>query len=166
MEPALNELSKAYLPGVFAFITALVGALFALVGVAITNYFSTRNNNKNLFIDTVTKERASWRGEMRTHVASFCKLAREHYSSSVPSVAPTLHESRVHILLRLNPNPSHALDAGLIKGIGDTMLALNTKDDAALEAALAVIEKNAQALLKQEWDKSKREALSGKVEAA
>ncbi|WP_158291752.1 hypothetical protein [Lampropedia puyangensis] len=46
------------------------------------------------------------------------------------------------------------------------MQALSTKDSAALETALTAIEKNAQALLKQEWDKSKREAISGKVEVA
>jgi len=160
MMAALIELLKANLSGVLA------GALLALVGVAITNYFSTRNNSKNIFIGTVTKERATWRGELRTHVASFCKEAREHYSSSKPSIAPALHESRVHILLRLNPNPTHKFDAGLIKGVGDTMQALSVRDGAALEVALEAIEKNAQALLKQEWEKSKREARSGKVEAA
>jgi len=44
-----------------AFVGVMFGAIFSFVGVAITAFFTSRNNNKNIFINAVTNERAKWR---------------------------------------------------------------------------------------------------------
>jgi hypothetical protein len=61
MDGIISKFPQALLPGLLTFIGALVGALVAFLGVAITALFTSRNNNKNIFIQTVTSERAKWR---------------------------------------------------------------------------------------------------------
>ena len=156
METVLPELSKTA--------AIVIGAMLAFIGVGITNYFSTRNNSRNLFVETVTKERAAWRSELGSHVATFFKQARENCCSSDSAIEPAMYESRAHILLRLNPDPSHELDAELIEGAENAMKAVKARDAESLETALEAVETCAQALLKQEWEKSKREAQTGRIE--
>ena len=155
---------ETFSPEVSKTAAVVVGAILALIGVGITNYFSTRNSSRNLFVETVTKERATWRSELRGHVATFCKQAQENCCSSGSVIEPAMYESRAHILLRLNPDPTHEHDAGLIQGVENAMKAVKAQDAKSLDAALADVEKCAQALLKQEWEKSKREAETGRVE--
>lgn len=57
-----------------AILPALLSFLGAVVGVAITVFYASKNNNKNIFINTVTTERAKWRDELRKDTAEFCKL--------------------------------------------------------------------------------------------
>jgi len=72
-------------------------------------------------------------------------------------------ELRVAIRLRLNPNPEHRLDKAILNSI--SRLAKLPSADAKIDVRgeLEVIESNVQALLKQEWEKSKEEARKGKL---
>jgi hypothetical protein len=141
---------------------AVLSFLGAVIGVSITAFFTSRNNNKNIFIGTVTTERAKWRDELRNHTAEFCKLAYGQLQDKDPVSRTRLEELRVLIRLRLNPNPEHALDKTILDAIGNATRGLDGSGVDAREQ-LETIERNVQALLKQEWEKSKEEARTGKL---
>jgi gluconate kinase len=145
------------------FLAALIGAMFGFIGVAVTAFFTSRNNNKNIFINTVTSERAKWRDELRNNTAEFCRLAHGHLHKNGTVDRLRLEELRVLIRLRLNPNPTHFLDRAILNA---TLKVTNTLDGAGsidVTQQLEAVESNVQALLKQEWEKSKVEAHKGRL---
>src|SRR6516165_5736392 len=97
-----------------AFVGAVFGAIFSFVGVAITAFLTSRNNNKNIFINTVTNERAKWRDELRRDTAEFCKLVYGELQGKTGPDPLKREELRVAIRLRLNPNPEHRLDKAIL----------------------------------------------------
>jgi hypothetical protein len=138
----------------------------AVVGAGIPAFFTSRNNNKNIFINTVTTERAKWRGELRNHAAEFCKLAYGHLHGYGKVDGLRLEELRVLIRLRLNPNPNHVLDKAILDATLKVVKAIEGSDNGELAEQLERVESNVQVLLKQEWEKSKKEALKGKLVTA
>lgn len=144
-------------------LVALVGFLGALVGVGVTAFYTSRNNNKNIFINTVTTERAKWRDELRKDTAEFCKLVYSELHKKNVADRPRLEELRVLIRLRLNPNPSHVLDKRILDAIVKVTTAFNACGGTDVTQHLEAIESNVQALLKQEWEKSKQEAHKGRL---
>ncbi|MCK5535327.1 MAG: hypothetical protein KAI79_00795, partial [Bacteroidales bacterium] len=59
---------------IFTFIGALIGVFFTFIGILVTNFVNSRNNSKNIFVGTITKERATWREKLREETAEFCKI--------------------------------------------------------------------------------------------
>ena len=72
-------------------------------------------------------------------------------------------ELRVAIRLRLNPNPEHRLDKAILNSISRLAKLPSADANIDVRGELEVIESNVQALLKQEWEKSKEEARKGKL---
>lgn len=156
----------AMLVAVVAFAGVVLGAIFSFVGVAITAFFTSRNNNKNIFINTVTTERAKWRDELRNHAAEFCKLAYAELRKEEKVDRLRREELRILVRLRLNPNPRHTLDKNILETMSKLAGIQDLSADPYALQYLEIIESNVQALLKQEWEKSKKEARKGKLVSA
>ncbi|HGS4906355.1 TPA: hypothetical protein ACMDSP_004374 [Vibrio parahaemolyticus] len=145
----------------------LLVAIIAVTGVVITAWIALHNNNKNVLIKTVTDERAKWRSELRSSYAEFVKLVSEHVENSNITHTPRIRELKAHIQLRLNPsqNEKHELDKVIIKTINSIVQDLDkVESQASILDNLNDLEIYVQLLLKAEWDKSKVEAKTGKLE--
>lgn len=142
---------------------AIVAGIFLIAVAMITAFFTSRNNKKNIFINTVTGERAKWRDELRRDTAEFCKLAYEEAQKRDGANKPRLRELKALIRLRLNPNPEHKLDKAIRDATEEAIVALDAADKSNQTPDIEAIESNVQALLKQEWEKSKEEAHKGKL---
>jgi hypothetical protein len=143
-------------------------ALITVIGVVFTAYIALRNNNKNILIKTVTDERAQWRKDLRNSCAEFSKLVYEQATDKSKTNKARIVELKAHIKLRTNPSEGekHKLDKDILKE-SQEIVALLDEDPAAdkdliIEKVIS-LESNVQKLLKQEWDKSKGEAVSGKL---
>lgn len=130
-------------------------------------------NDKTVFVDAVTKERATWRSELRTAAASL--IARLRVSGAGTALDwLEAQRLRAEIILRLNPagrsddqavRDAHPHDRDLHKILDElwTDAGAPGEDHTALAARL---ERSAQELLKQEWSVSKREAITGEIAGA
>ena len=144
----------------------IIIALIAVAGVFFTALIALRNNNKNLLIKTVTDERAQWRKDLRNTCAKFSKLVYEQVNNTSSTNMPRIVELKTHIKLRANPSEDikHKLDKNILKESQEIVNLLDTDTDKDLVIKkLISLESNVQKLLKQEWDKSKGEAVSGKL---
>lgn len=146
----------------------IVIALIAVIGVFFTALVALRNNNKNLLIKTVTDERAQWRKDLRDYCADFSKLVYEYVSTDNTTNKPSIIKLKAHIKLRTNPSnePAHILDQNILNELQEIVAMLYSdtiEDKDIIYKKLSSLETNIQKLLKQEWDKSKREAVSGKL---
>lgn len=132
---------------------------------------SADNTARTVLVQTVTAERAKWRAEMRDHVERLAALLRAHERGGPEADWEQVDRLRTGIRLRLNPAGRTPPPAG-----GDThhadravhhvldAIAAAGKSRTAPHAALAdQIEEHMAVLLKGEWDKSKLEAVSGKL---
>ncbi|KAA0893451.1 hypothetical protein [Oryzomonas rubra] len=163
MNDLATQLHSAVVSGMFTLVASLTGALLALFGVALTAFFTSRNNNKNVFINTVTVERAKWRTEMRNTIAEFCRVCYEQLEGPTKINIPKLQELRILTKLRLNPDQKHELDAAIMVSAANVIDGLVSSQRALVISNLQILENKVQELLKQEWDKSKTEAKTGKV---
>lgn len=141
-------------------------AIIAVIGVVFTAFVALRNNSKNLFVKSVTDERAKWRSELRDASAQFISLVYEQAGDRSSDHLGKIIALKTQIKLRTNPSQEnkHELDKNInlkLKEIVDLIDKNVDKEKVALE--LACLEINIQKLLKQEWDKSKREAKFGKM---
>ncbi|EPZ4992842.1 hypothetical protein ACXOI2_003574 [Vibrio cholerae] len=154
----------------------VVGGIISLVAVTLNVYFTNKNSNKKLFLENVTVERSKWREQLREEVSSFSALALKHYHSvkdveiglasrKISSDIHDLNELRVKVRLRLNPYENiDSYDTKLIRSMKRVLLQLEAQRYGYLDRELLRIERCAQRILKNEWDKSKREAVTGKME--
>ena len=144
----------------------IIAALIAFAGVLWTANVALRNNNRNILIKTVTEERAKWRNELRLVCAEFSKLVYEQISDSSLNHRPRINELKTHIKLRVNPSQKskHLLDQNII-GLSQSIVdELDKKVNTdRVKRELLSLEAEIQQLLKNEWDKSKGEAVKGKV---
>ena len=151
--------------GIFSLVTSGLTATFAYK--AATRQFSktTKDSDKSIFVTAVTNERARWRDELRKSVAEFCMLCMEEK----PNI-PRLQQVKTEITLRLNPRANeppfsqeHKLDREIMESINELFRAVSQRNRQAIPDLIRKLETSAQEMLKQEWDKSKDEALCGKV---
>ena len=125
---------------------------------------TTKDNDKSILVTAVTAERAKWRDDLRKVVSEFCSICTEQ-----PPNMSRLQEARTEILLRLNPRcneQSLAQRHKFDREITDAVKAIFAAAASNTQVAASLVEKlevSAQELLKQEWEKSKSEAISGKV---
>jgi hypothetical protein len=132
---------------------------------------STDNTAKTVLVQTVTAERAKWRAEMRDCAERLVTLLRAHERAGPEADWEQADRLRTAIRLRLNPKgrappPSdgdkHEADRA-VHGILDDITVAG-KLGTALHAELAQrLEEHMAVLLKGEWDKSKDEAVTGKL---
>ena len=132
---------------------------------------SIDNTAKTVLVQTVTAERAKWRAEMRDQTERLAALLRAHERGEPEVDWVQFDRLRTGIRLRLNPTErtpapasgdSHGADRAVHQALdaiakaGKLGTSPNTELADQLEEYMAV-------LLKGEWDKSKREAVSGKL---
>ncbi len=132
---------------------------------------SIDNTAKTVLVQTVTAERAKWRAEMRDQTERLAAFlcAHERGGSEVDWVE--FDRLRTGIRLRLNPIGRTQAPAGGDAHDSDRAVhqVLNAianagKSGTPSNTALAdQLEEHMAALLKGEWDKSKLEAVSGKL---
>ncbi len=152
-----------FLTGIFV----LLAAFIALLGVSLTALLTSRNNNKNIFINMVTRERAKWREELRRDTSEFYSLAYPYEHPKVIDKIDNitrLQKLKVLIKLRLNPDPTHKLDQSIMYDIDSIIENITSKNDnKEIMIQLTSLENNVQKLLKQEWEKTKEEARVGNI---
>jgi hypothetical protein len=158
-------------PGAVAVVGALASIVVAWIAAHVTvkntlktAEASTETNNKTLFVTAITAERAKWRHELRLATAEFVRLAHEGLAGTAADFLPKLHEHRLLIFLRVNPNANHKTDAAILAAVKKIPgLVRDGRKDKAL-SCLAALETSVQTLLKAEWEKSKTEAITGKLQ--
>lgn len=144
----------------FSVVTAFIAYKAATRGHRET----TRDSDKTVYVTAVTNERAKWREELRRSVSEYAKAAVEAH----PSV-PELLRLKTDIILRLNPRArdpgmreKHKFDVEVMNAVNAIYATASASSTQGLQVQLAALESGAQELLKQEWEKSKAEALAGR----
>ena len=132
---------------------------------------SVDNTAKTVLVQTVTAERAKWRAEMRNQTEQLVALLRSHGRGGAGVDWEKFDRLRTGIRLRLNPTgrapapaagDTHDADRAVHDVLDAITNARNSETLANTELA-DQLEKHMAGLLKGEWDKSKREAVSGKL---
>jgi hypothetical protein len=154
----------------------VIGAVLVLLTVSVKTHVADKNTKKKLLLESVTAERSKWRESLREDVAAFNALASEYYytvcdldneqaDKLFAAHIQELIRLRVRVRLRLNPNELiHSNDVKLVRAMSRIILQFETKQYDGLHHELLRIERCAQRILKHEWDKAKREAVTGKME--
>ena len=139
-------------------ITLLCGIIAAVVSM-ITSNITTRFSYKQLFAETVSKSRNKWLNEMRDFISTMLTEVQKHCSNKNAQDNDSIsahHErtsdywkARNEIMLRLNLNePLHLMLKNEILNLD------NNSDEKTIENIIAI----SQTLLKEEWEKVKKEA--------
>ncbi len=130
---------------VIAAIIALSGAILSVGISLIISLWTRRYNYNQLFAETVSESRNKWLNEMRDFISTI--LAEVKQSNNEQS--NEYWKARNEIMLRLNLNePLHLM-------LKNEILQLdNGKDDKTIEKIILI----SQSLLKEEWEKVKKEA--------
>jgi hypothetical protein len=126
-------------------------------------------NSKTVLVQTVTNERAKWRSEMRDAAAELTTLLRASGDGHRIDWQ-RVNRLRSEIRLRLNPyaqtsapvESRHEIDRGLHAAL-DQVDASHVRARSAHLSIAVSLEQHMARLLKNEWDKSKGEAVSGKL---
>lgn len=151
--------------------TAFAGAL-AYLGARFGARVGRASSDKAIFVQHVTAERAVWREAMRGLVVDLtAELRRGAVSPAKPLNWRKVYAARAGIVLRLNPacrdpgeeGDRHELDRRLFKALQELVAARQQPDPEWLARADAV-EEAAQRLIKKEWDRSKDEARTGRLD--
>jgi len=129
---------------------------------AVVNY---RNSRRTNFVNIVTSQRIKWIEQLRQDIGSYCGLTY-HWShsemegkSGEADMLKELDRLRHVIRLRLNPLGEHdRIINNLIEEISQYTDPRRQKE---LADALERMTRTTQALLKEEWDKVKRESEHG-----
>lgn len=150
----------------------LATAAAAFAGAALAAWVALRTSRKTLFVNTITKERAEWRRDLRIATAELVTLAHAALHNPQETLSD-LHERRVGVRLRVNPHggAKHPLDQTIKDSLSQLPEPLRPSagsgsDHAKVLACLETLERSVQELLKSEWDKSKLEARTGHLQGA
>lgn len=153
-------------------IKVLTTAGAAFLGAALAGWVALRTSRKALFVNTVTKERAEWRRDLRVATAELVTLAHTALQNPQETLSD-FHERRVGVRLRVNPKggAEHPLDQAIMDSLTRLPGLLRpspaaTSDAIQVLACLEILESSVQQLLKSEWDKSKLEARTGQLQSS
>jgi hypothetical protein len=130
-------------------------------------------NAKTVLVQTVTAERAKWRSELREVVTELTALLRAS-AKNEEVIWQKVDQLRSGVRLRLNPAGRGPAPIGIDKHekdrqIHDDLDALDQAghDGKAQHAVIAErLERHMADILKQEWDVSKVEAVTGKLKTS
>lgn len=143
---------------VIAAIIALAGVILSTFIAWLTVHLTLRFNYKQLFAETVSKNRMEWINVWRENIAKFLSCAKILHNYKTPSefclqCEKEMYEARVTVTSRLNLNEEkHKL-------LLATMLELNIKEtEGRFNAQCEYIESLARDILKPEWERVKSEA--------
>jgi hypothetical protein len=150
---------------IFGFVGALLGAVLGFIGSVLSTVGKSKDTSKDILTRTVTNnERAQWRKDLRDLAGEFIENALRVSKNDKGGSIYALQKQQALIAFRLNPDPGHELDANILEGVRRIASCASANDSANLQSLLQSFEKNVQALLKQEWEKSKREAKTGQLD--
>lgn len=152
---------------VIAAIIALSGAILSIGISLIISLWTRRYNYNQLFAETVSESRNKWLNEMRDFISTMlaevknpCPLDKdknvcENEDCQLQSADTRSNEywkARNEIMLRLNLNePLHLMLKNEILQLDNGK---DSKDDKTIEKIILI----SQSLLKEEWEKVKKEA--------
>ena len=124
-----------------------------------------RTNKRTTFINTVTSQRIKWIEQLRLDIGAFCGLTYHWSHTDIegkPSEAEILKEvDRLRHVIRLRLNPKGEHDRAIEALIEEIPRYTDPSQQKELSAALERLVRVSQALLKEEWDKVKRESEEG-----
>lgn len=141
----------------------LIAVLVSLV-IGIGNWRSIR---KTTFINSVTAERVKWIDKLRQNVSKFAGLTHHWVASQLEGTEKSgdvlLEIDQLRMLIKLQLNPKGEVDKQIIQKIDEIPNLTHHPDKAKLQAAIDELVSLTQTLLKQEWDRVKVEARTGKM---
>jgi hypothetical protein len=124
-----------------------------------------RTNKRTTFINTVTSQRIKWIEQLRQDIGAFCGLTYHWSHTDIegkPSEGELLKElDRLRHVIRLRLNPKGEHDRAIEALIEEIPRYTDPSRQKELTAALERMIRVSQALLKEEWDKVKRESEQG-----
>lgn len=165
----MDELFKSRL---FWFV---IGAFLTTLAAWIKSHFERLTANKQLFLENVTTERSRWRESLRNDVSEFCSLVYKsqhdsHFQSkdlaglAFSNNVARLSEIRVKVRLKLNPHePMSKPDAKIVRSMSRVLNLISVGEFYCIHREMLRIERCTQNILKAEWEKSKDEAIVGKL---
>lgn len=140
-----------------------IGALLLGVYNAAVNRSITI---KTKFVDTITSERIKWLEKLRMDISRFSGLSsfwvkslRNVDTSESIEVLKEIDVLRVMIKLRLNPEGNY--DKQIIELLDNIPLLTDKTDLTEVDNALDMLTKLSQKLLKEEWNRVKKESKKG-----
>ncbi len=144
------------------------------VGIVLTfalggwNLVATyRNTRRASFINTVTSQRVKWIEQLRQDISDFCGLTYTWCFSQMegkPGGYDLLKEvDRLRHVIRLRLNPDGVHDRKIESLIADIPGLTHASKQNELKVALENLTVTTQLLLKEEWEKVKREAEHGNL---
>lgn len=128
-------------------ITLICAIISAVISLTLS-YFTNRYNYRHLFAETVSQSRNKWLNEMRDFISTM--LAEAQFPNPKPRTFTKKYwKARNEIMLRLNLNePLHLM-------LKNEILTLdNNNNKKTIENIISI----SQLLLKEEWEKVKKEA--------
>jgi hypothetical protein len=132
----------------------------------VVNYRNTRRAN---FINTVTAQRVKWLEQIRQDISTFCGLTYTWCHSGLAGT-PQEHEmlkeiDRLRHVIRLRLNPDGTHDNAIERLIAEIPKYTDISQRDKLAKALEELTVTSQRLLKEEWEKVKREAEHGNLKS-
>lgn len=145
-------------PEVIAALIAVAGVVLSAFIAWLTTHLTLRFNYKQLFAETVSKNRMEWINVWRENIAKFISCAKILHTNKTQTefnlqCEKEMYEARVAVTSRLNLNEEkHKL-------LLTTMLEFNLQEtEGRFNAQCEYIESLARDILKPEWERVKREA--------
>jgi hypothetical protein len=145
-----------------AFAAGVIVTFILGVVNAISNY---RISKRTTFVNTVTSQRIKWIEQLRQDIGAFAGITY-HWSHSEmegkDGEVELLKElDRLRHVIRLRLNPSGKNDQAIEALIAEIPHYTDPSRQRELVEALERLTRATQALLKEEWDKVKRESVHG-----
>jgi hypothetical protein len=141
-------------------------------GVAVTLFLGIWNaivnhsvSNRTIFINTVTSQRIKWIEQLRQDIGAFCSLTYHWVHTNIENkheegiLLKEVDRLRHVIRLRLNPEGEH--DKAIAELVEEIPRLAAPEKHARLVEALNQMTRTTQLLLKDEWEKVKRESKHG-----
>jgi cell shape-determining protein MreC len=146
---------------------AIIGIALTFIVSAVNLYYSLRNNDRTVFVNTVSASRLKWIDSLRDKVSEFIAVSTQlaelaQRSSDIRSLTlqrdTLLHE----IVLHLNPRDK---EDQRLRTLADHVCKLTTSHEKASELSAALLELRdaTGAYLKKEWNRVKQES-AGKLD--
>ena len=151
---------KDYVLGAGVLVTLILG-----IWNAVANWRSSR---RTAFINTVTAERVKWLGTLRQNISMFCGLTHTWRFSKLegtPDENKTLLEiDRLRYLIRLQLNPDGIHDKAIEALVARVPELTHASQENELKTVLNELVVVSQKLLKDEWEKVKKESSQGNLD--
>ena len=149
-------------PKDYAIAAGVVVTLVLGIWNAIVNH---RINKRTTFVNTVTSQRIKWIEQLRQDIGAFCGLIYHWSHTDIegkPEEGEILKEfDRLRHVIRLRLNPEGKYDK-IIEALIEEIPRLTAPErQVELVNALERMTRTTQALLKEEWEKVKRESEHG-----